>query len=135
MEEYIKYQLISIKTVMTNNNLESGLSFFEGEHDIPFKINRLYCTYENEEKKLKGFHSDKQGWQLMFCPYGIIELIIDDGEKKEKILLDKPSVGLILRPGVCHEINWKRSNSVLCVATSGHYESEKLRDDYELDRD
>jgi len=126
----MKYQIINIKTIVTDNDLEAGLSFFEGEHDIPFKIERLYCVYEN--KKLKGFHPNKQSGQLMFCPYGAIEILVDDGDRREAVLLNSPSVGIILPPGIWREITWKKSDSVLCVAASGHYEPEKLQDNYEL---
>ncbi len=128
----MEYQIINIKTVIMDNGLESGLSFFEGEHDIPFKINCLYCVYESEKNNLKGFYTNKQSYQLMFCPYGIIEVLIDDGNKKEKVLLDNPSVGLILPLGIWREVTWKKSDSIFCVAASGYHDPEKMKNDYEL---
>lgn len=54
------------------------------------------------------------------------------GEKRKVVSLDTPSKGLILHPGVWREITWKVKDSVLCVATSGHYEPERLRTDYNM---
>lgn len=126
----MKYQLVKIRTAITSDDMESGLSFFESERDIPFKINRFYCIYEKNNQK--GFHLHKQSWQLLFCPYGAIDVFVDDGIERRTISLDNPSKGLVLHPGIWREIVWKEENSVLCVATSGHYEPEKLRDDYNL---
>lgn len=128
----MKYQFVDIRTVITKGTEDSGLSFLEGEQDIPFKINRLYCIYEKDNKNYKGFHPNKHSWQLLFCPHGAIEVLIDDGIAKEKIVLDNPGKGFILHPGIWREIKWKQKDSVLCVAASGHYEPEKLRSDYEL---
>jgi dTDP-4-dehydrorhamnose 3,5-epimerase-like enzyme len=130
-EKIMEYQLVKIRTVFTEDDIESGLSFLEAEQDIPFKINRLYCVYERENKQ-KGFHLHKHSWQLLFCPYGVIDVLIDDGEKRKVVSLDTPSKGLILHPGVWREITWKVKDSVLCVATSGHYEPERLRTDYNM---
>lgn len=127
----MEYQLVEIRTVFTENEMESGLSFLEAEQDIPFKINRLYCVYEKESNQ-KGFHPHKHSWQLLFCPYGAIDVLIDDGRKKKVVSLDAPNKGLILHPGIWREITWKMKRSILCVAASGHYEPDKLRTDYNI---
>ena len=128
----MEYQLVKIRTVITEDAEKTGLSFLEGEQDIPFKINRLYCMYEKEKNEQKGFHPNKHSWQLLFCPHGVIEVLVDDGTKREIITLDNPDKGFILHPGIWREITWKQKHSVLCVAASGHYEPEKLRNDYDL---
>lgn len=127
----MEYQLVKIRTVFTKEDVESGLSFLEAEQDIPFKIKRLYCVYEKEDKQ-KGFHPHKHSWQLLFCPYGVIDVLIDDGKERKIITLDAPSKGLILHSGVWREITWKMKDSVLCIAASGHYEPDKLRTDYNM---
>lgn len=125
------YEVIRIRTVYQNNNRDCGLSFLESERDIPFRINRIYAIYEGEKDKQKGFHAHKQSWHLLFCPYGAIEVYIDTGKEKKRIMLDSPSTGLILHPGIWRDMEWKQSDSVLCVAASGHYDSDRLRDNYD----
>lgn len=110
------YKVIKIRTVMTE--AESGLSFLEGEQDIPFKINHLYCIFEKEKNKQNGFQNQEQSWQLLLCPYGAIEVMVDNGAKREKISLDNPSIGLILHADIWRETTWKEKGSVLCIASS-----------------
>lgn len=126
------YKLINFRTVMNKGIGESGLSFVEGERDIPFPINRMYFIYQSEEALQKGFYIHKQSWHLFFCPNGIITVAIDNGTSTEIVRLDSPSKGLILCPGVWRDIKWSDPNSVLCVAASGHYEADKYRRDYNL---
>ncbi len=130
-EKSIKFKVVNIRTSSLKNDNSSGLSFFEGEHDLPFKINSFYSFFEGGQDKQRGFHAHKQSWQFLFCPYGAVNVFIDTGTEKRHVLLDKPSVGLILHPRVWRDITWENEGSVLCVASSGHYDAEKLRDDYD----
>ncbi len=115
---------------MQKDDKRTGLSFFESEHDIPFRISRLYSIYESEQDKQKGFHPHKQSWHLLFCPYGQVDVLIDTGKERRVISLSDPSVGLILNPNVWREMSCKIPGSVLCVAASGHYDADRLRNDY-----
>lgn len=124
------YEIVKIRTALQENDKTTGLSFFESEHDIPFQIRRFYSIFESEQNNQKGFHAHKQSWHLLFCPYGTIDVMIDTGRERKTISMSDPSVGLILHPSVWREIFWKKPGSVLCVAASGHYDSNKLRTDY-----
>lgn len=126
----LDYEVIKIRTALQKDDKNTGLSFFEGEHDIPFRISRFYTIFESEQDNQNGFHAHKQSWHLLFCPHGSIDVIVDTGKERETINLSDPSTGLILHPSVWREMYWKRTGSVLCVAASGHYDSDRLRDDY-----
>lgn len=129
-QKRFEYDVVKIRTALQKDDPTSGLSFFESEHDIPFSIRRIYAIYENEQKRQTGFHPHKQSWHLLFCPYGSIDVYIDTGKERKHIVLDSPSVGLILHPSIWREMTWVRPGSVLCVASSGHYGVETLRSDY-----
>ena len=126
----LEYEILKIRTALSGNDKDTGLSFFESEHDIPFQIRRLYTIYESEQDKQKGFHAHKQSWHLLICLYGSIDVMVDTGKEHRTINLSDPSIGLILHPSIWREMIWKKPGSVLCVAASGHYDAEKLRTDY-----
>lgn len=126
-----EYEVIKIRTSLQKDGKNTGLSFFEGEHDIPFKIRRLYTIFESEQDRQKGFHAHKQSWHLLFCPFGAIDVTVDTGRERKTISLNDPSVGLMLHPGVWREMMWKQPGSVLCVAASGHYDADKLNVDFD----
>ena len=124
------FEVIKIRTALQKDDINTGLSFFEGEHDVPFRISRIYSIFESEQDKQRGFHAHKQSWHLLFCPYGSIDVMVDTGKERKKISLSDPSTGLILHPSVWREMYWRKAGSVLCVAASGHYDADHLRVDF-----
>ena len=117
---------VNIKTIPT---LDAGeLSFFEANHDIPFDIKRIYYISKVPEGARRGFHAHKELKQLLFCPYGCIQLVLDDGKKREEVTLRDPSVGIVIEKPVWREMLWLEKNSVLCVAASDYYsEADYIR--------
>ncbi|MCR5536755.1 MAG: GNAT family N-acetyltransferase [Succinivibrio sp.] len=129
-KEICHCRIVKIKTVPT---LEAGaLSFFEGSKDLPFEIRRIYYISKVPEGARRGFHAHKQLKQLLFCPYGSIQLVLDDGaegSQREEITLNDPSIGILIDRPVWREMLWLEKNSVLVVAASDYYtEADYLRD-------
>ena len=122
---------MKLKTVMNENPKLGGLSFIESLRDIPFEIKRIYCIYQTEANQHRGFHAHKKNWQLLFCPYGSIDIVLDDGIETETVSLDSPSKGLILHPGLWREMIWKFDDSVLCVAASEYYDPDEYIRNYD----
>lgn len=117
-----KFRVLEVKSVEAEDAKYGRLSFLEQKRDIPFHIRRVYWITETEASLHRGFHAHKQNCQLIFCPYGKIDMILDDGKEKTTICLDKPEKGLLLMPGIWREMIWKQSGSVLCVLASEYYD-------------
>lgn len=117
-------KVVRIKTIST---VDAGeLSFFEGTHDISFDIKRIYYISKVPEGVRRGFHAHKELKQLLFCPYGKIQLILENENGREEIELSDPSVGVVIDRCTWREMLWMQKNSVLCVAASDFY----TEDDY-----
>lgn len=125
----MNYKIIPIKTVNTEN--EGALSFFEGGKDVPFQIKRIYYIHDVSEGIERGKHAHKTLKQLLFCPYGCIDIILDDGKAVETVTLDTPGKGLCLEPGLWRNMVWKKKDSVLCVAASDFYDEHDYIRDYD----
>lgn len=121
-------RIISIRTVPT---IEAGeLSFVEAGLDIDFDIKRIYYISKVPEGSRRGFHAHKELRQLLFCPYGEIQLVLDDGTTREEITLNDPSIGIVIEKPTWREMLWLKKDSVLCVAASEHYQEEDYIRDY-----
>ena len=120
--------IITINTVPTLNI--GSLSFFEAERDIPFPIKRIYYIHGVPGNTKRGAHAHKELKQLLFCPYGSIKILLDNGKEKLEIILDDPSKGLIITPCVWRDMVWLIENSVLCVAASDYYDEDDYIRDY-----
>ena len=122
-------RVVRINTVPTINAGE--LSFFEADKDIPFDIKRIYYITKVPEGVRRGFHAHKERKQLLFCPYGRIQLILENELGREEIELSDPSVGVVIEKPTWREMLWLQSNSVLCVAASDYYTTEDYIRDYD----
>ena len=126
-----------VKDKNTHNLSKKGdvnigfLSFFESQKDIPFEIKRIYYIYQVPKGTKRGMHAHKKLEQILWCPYGTIEIVLYDGEKKAKHLLDSPEKTLYVRKGLWRDMYWKKNNSVLCVAASEYYDENDYIRDYD----
>lgn len=121
-------KVVRIKTIPTVNAGE--LSFFEGTHDVSFDIKRLYYISKVPEGVRRGFHAHKRLKQLLFCPYGRIQLILENELGREEIELADPSIGVVIDKPTWREMLWLQKDSVLCVAASEYYEVDDYIRDY-----
>lgn len=126
-------RIVHIKTIPTVNAGE--LSFFEGTHDIPFEMKRIYYISKVPEGVRRGFHAHKKLKQLLFCPYGRIQLILENKDCREEIELSDPSIGVVIDQPIWREMLWLQKDSVLCVAASDYYEADDYIRDYEKFRE
>ena len=127
--EVAKCKIIRIKTIPT---VEAGeLSFFESNKDIPFDIKRIYYISKVSEGVRRGFHAHKELKQFLFCPYGKIQLILENENSREEIELSDPSVGVLIDKPTWREMLWLQKDSVLCVAASDYYKVDDYIRDYD----
>lgn len=113
-----------IKINTRQTPLLGSLSFFEAKRDIPFDIKRIYYIYQVPNGAQRGGHAHKALSQILFCPYGQIRIILDDGISKEEVVLDNPSKGLLISKGIWRNMIWEMDGSVLCVAASAYYDED-----------
>ena len=125
----MEFQIINIRTI--DSGYAGKLSFFEGTHDVPFEIKRLYYIHGVPDHSRRGGHAHIQLRQVLFCPFGSIEILLDDGTEKRSVLLNDPSKGLVIGPGLWRDMVWHKENSVLCVAASEYYDEKDYIRNYE----
>lgn len=114
----------------TEGSAERGyLSFFELNRDLQFPIKRVYYIYDVPVGIKRGMHAHKKLQQLLWCPCGEIEIVVDDGKERVSYLLDSPKKALLVLNGYWREMYWKKEGSVLCVVASDYYdETDYIRD-------
>ena len=122
-------KVIHINTIQTDNAGE--LSFFESTHEIPFEIKRIYYISKVPEGVRRGFHAHKELKQLLFCPYGRIQLVLENKFGREEIELSDPSIGVLIDQLTWREMIWLQKDSVLCVAASDFYKADDYIRDYD----
>lgn len=99
--------------------------------NLPFDIKRIYYLFDIPIGAVRGEHGHKKLQQFMLCMNGACEITFNDGTRQYKFLLDTPSKGVLVPPGLWRSISFKEPNSVLCVMASHPYEQDDYLYSYE----
>ncbi|TXE10519.1 WxcM-like domain-containing protein [Gelidibacter salicanalis] len=101
------------------------------EHDcIPFEIKRVYYLYDVPSDSYRGGHSHKAQSEFLVALSGSFEVVLDDGFKKHRIMLNKPHRGLLIPTKTWRELDNFSSGAVCLVLASGVFEEEDYIRDY-----
>jgi dTDP-4-dehydrorhamnose 3,5-epimerase-like enzyme len=98
---------------------------------IPFKMQRVYYLYDVPSDSYRGGHAHKLQESVLIALSGSFEVLVDDGESKKHIMLNKPDKGLYLPTGIWREIGNFSSGSVCLVIASTEFEEDDYIRDYD----
>lgn len=99
--------------------------------NIPFDIKRVYYIYNliNHRNVMRGMHAHKTLEQVMFCLNGQCTVTLDDGNRRQNVVLDEPNKGIFLGTNLWHTMQEFNSNCILLVFASQLYnENDYIRD-------
>lgn len=104
---------------------------------IPFAIKRVYYLYDVPSDAYRGGHAHTKQQSFLIALSGSFEVILDDGLKRERIMLNKPDKGLLIPTGIWREIeNFSSGAICLVLASTDFNENEYIRDyqDFKLSK-
>lgn len=114
-----------IKYAFQQHGDERGqLVALEEFKDIPFEIKRVYYMYDTGEGVRRGFHAHKSLEQILVCIHGTCKVLLDNGEEKKIVSLEKPYEGLYIANDIWREMYDFSSDAVLLVLASDLYREE-----------
>ena len=112
-------------------DLRGSLSVAEYGQYLPFIPKRYFLVFGVANREIRGEHAHKTLNQFLVCVNGSCSLVVDDGEKSQEILLDRPNIGVYL-PHMVWGIQYKYSeDAVLLILASDVYNAEDYIRDYE----
>ena len=98
-----------------------NLSFIEEDKHIPFKIARTYWIYDVPGGEIRGGHAFKEQQELIVALSGSFDVVVDDGQEKKVISLNRSYYGLYLPAGLWRQMQNFSTNSLALVLSSTHY--------------
>lgn len=106
-----------------------SLVAIESTRNVPFDVKRVFYIFATQPGVVRGLHAHQKLRQMAVCLSGSCRFILDDGRKREEVILDKPCEGLMIERMVWNEMHDFSSDCVLLVLADDHYdESEYIRD-------
>lgn len=98
---------------------------------IPFEIKRVYYLYDVPSTAHRGGHAHKDQLELLIPLSGSFDVVLNDGKLIEKVTLNKPDKGLLIKTNIWRELENFSSGAVCLVLASDVF----LEDDYIRDFD
>jgi|TARA_R100000988_G_C3992868_1_gene163860 dTDP-4-dehydrorhamnose 3,5-epimerase-like enzyme len=113
------------------SNAQGNLTFVEGSNHIPFDIQRVYYLYDVPGGATRGGHAHKKLHQLIVAMSGSFDILIDDGNEKQRFHLNRSYQGLYICPMIWRELDNFSSGSVCMVLASNLYDEGDYHRDYQ----
>lgn len=108
-----------------------NLTYIESNNHIPFDIERVYYLYDVPGGAERGGHAHKALHQLIIAMSGSFDVVIDDGQEKKRIHLNRSYSGLYVCPMIWRELDNFSSGSVCMVLASNVYDENDYFRDYD----
>ncbi|WP_368889531.1 FdtA/QdtA family cupin domain-containing protein [Morganella morganii] len=120
--------LINLIEFKTLGDDRGSLISLEQNKNIPFEIKRIYYIFGTKENVSRGFHAHRNLQQVAVCLSGSCRFVLDNGEKREEIILNSPDKGLYINNYMWREMHDFSPDCVLIVLASDFYlESDYIR--------
>ncbi|WP_421285727.1 sugar 3,4-ketoisomerase [Aeromonas veronii] len=121
--------LITLIDLPVLGDERGSLVALEENRNIPFEIKRVYYIYGTQKGVARGFHAHKELKQVAICLSGSCRFVMDDGLKKNEVILNSPSQGLLIDVMQWHEMYDFSEDCILLVLASDIYdEADYIRD-------
>ena len=112
-------KFLDIKTVVDDNGnlipIESGSS-------IPFEIERVFYVYGVRDEEKRGNHAHHKTKQVLISLHGKVEVIVKDGEREVRYLLESPQQALYIPEMIWDEQVYRSEETALLVLSNTHYD-------------
>jgi hypothetical protein len=114
---------------MSKNHREQGnLTVVENNFTVPFNVKRIYYLYDVPGGEARGGHAHINLYQLLIAAGGSFDVIIDDGNVKRSITLNRPYYGLLIVPGIWRElVNFSSGSTCLVLASEKYDVADYIR--------
>lgn len=119
----------SIIKVPTFTDERGAISVMDKE--LPFQVRRVFWLHHIHEGKDRGAHALLDSSEIMVAIHGSFIVDLDDTVNNASILLDNPSKGLMIRPGVWFKAHSYKEDGVSLILAEEEYARDKYTYDYE----
>lgn len=111
---------------------QGNITPVEGNKDIPFDIERVYYLYDVPGGESRGGHAHKELQQLIVSVMGSFDVVLDDGQKKKTVTLNRAYYGLYVPKMIWRELENFSSGGICLVLASMPYGEDDYIRDYNL---
>lgn len=101
------------------------------DKELPFQVRRVFWLHHIKDGKDRGAHALLESSEIMVAVHGSFIVDLDDTVKKTSVLLDDPSKGLMIKPGIWFRTHSYREEGVSLILAEEEYARDKYTYNYE----
>ena len=101
------------------------------DKELPFQVKRVFWLHHIKDGKDRGAHALLDSSEIIVAVHGSFIVDLDDTVNTTSVLLDDPSKGLMIRPGVWFRTHSYKEDGVSLVLAEEEYSRDKYTYDYE----
>ena len=112
-------------------DMRGTLTVCQWNEQLPFVPRRVFFMHGVPNENVRGAHAHKECVQALVCINGRVNVLLDDGRRREEFVLESSGVGLVIPAGVWATQYRYSPNSILAVFASHDYDADDYLRDYE----
>jgi dTDP-4-dehydrorhamnose 3,5-epimerase-like enzyme len=101
----------------------------EAAAQVPFRIERMFALTAPAGAE-RGRHAHRRCSQFMICVSGAVDVVCEDGSRKNTFALNRRNQALLVPPGLWNTVEFRQNESVLIVLCDRVYEADDYIRDY-----
>jgi acetyltransferase-like isoleucine patch superfamily enzyme len=113
------------------SDIRGKLTFAENPGLLPFAPKRFFLVYDVPGKDVRGEHAHKELHQFLICIKGSCAVVVDDGQNRCEVALDRPTLGLHVPPMVWATQYKFTADAALLVLASDIYKADDYIRNYD----
>jgi UDP-2-acetamido-3-amino-2,3-dideoxy-glucuronate N-acetyltransferase len=121
---------VTIHQIPAFEDIRGRLVAGEIDKALPFVPARFFIVHAVPSAEVRGEHAHKECHQFLLCVKGSVHVVIDDGLNRQEIVLNRPDVGLHIRPLVWGTQYNYSADAVMLVFASHPYDANDYIRDY-----
>jgi hypothetical protein len=113
------------------HDTRGNLTFIEGGNHVDFDIRRVYYLYDVPGGAERGGHAHRELQQLIIAMSGSFDVVLDDGNIRQRFHLNRSYMGLFVPELIWREIDNFSSGSVCRVLASERFDEADYFREYD----
>lgn len=111
---------------------DGNITVVQNDGKLRFSIKRIFYLYDIPGGANRGAHAHYDLDQLIIAVSGSFDVIIDDGEFRKRVSLNRPHMSLHIKPGLWTELDNFSAGSICLVLASHEYDEADYIRDYQI---
>jgi UDP-2-acetamido-3-amino-2,3-dideoxy-glucuronate N-acetyltransferase len=123
-------QGVTIHQLPAFEDIRGRLVAAEMAEALPFVPARFFLVHAVPSSEVRGEHAHRRCEQFLVCVKGSVHVLADDGSTRQEIILDRPEIGIHIKPLVWGTQYKYSADAVLLVFASHPYDADDYIRDY-----